>query len=89
MTVNCFSSTLIVLIYSVLIDGTTLMTSVIAGLTVGTTFSICSTLFDVMTLVPSSVTLCSRTTAFLSVSLKRVDVTTYSTTLVLVSVTTV
>ena len=67
----------------------TLMTSLIAGLTVGTTFSMSSSLFDVTTLVPSSVTLCSRMTGFRSSTLGRVEVETYSVLPVLVSVTTV
>jgi len=43
MTVNCFYSTedVIDLIYSVLMVGMSLMISVMAGLAVGTIFSIC------------------------------------------------
>lgn len=89
--VYCFYSTEveIVLIYSVLIVGTTFTTSVMAGLTSGTTFSIVSMLFDVTIFVPSSVTVCCKTTGFLSVGFGRGEEVTYSVFPVLTSVTTV
>jgi hypothetical protein len=62
---------------------------VIAGLTLGTTFSMCSILFDVTTFVPSSVTVCWSTTGFLSDYLGRGEVETSWTCPVLVSETTV
>lgn len=64
-TVYLFSSTevVMVLISSVLM-GTCLTTSMIAGLTVGTTFSMLSIVLEVTILKPSSVTVCSRTYGF-------------------------
>lgn len=47
--------------------GTTLITSVRAGFTLGTIFTISSTVLEMIVLVPSSLTTVSRVTGFLSV----------------------